>query len=62
MLDEPITIIEEKFESPMIIPRYDIPESTTNPVSLQVTNVQLIFILSTSLSFVDSHGLNVNNH
>ena len=25
MLDEPITIIEEKFESPMIIPRYDIP-------------------------------------
>ena len=25
MLDEPITIIEEKFESPMIIPRYDTP-------------------------------------
>ena len=25
ILDEPITIIEEKFESPMIIPRYDTP-------------------------------------
>jgi hypothetical protein len=25
MLNEPITIIEEKFKSPMIIPRYDIP-------------------------------------
>ena len=33
MLDEPITIIEEKFDpyenSPMIIPRYDTPD---NPI------------------------------